>query len=668
MNQKDLKYCTILKTNINVTNMEDTIAYITENLERLKGDYICVSNVHTTVMAFRDKEYRMVQNSAAMALPDGQPLSIVSRGRGYTEAQRVPGPDLMPKILDLSQENGYSHFFYGSSPETLDQLKKAMLAKYPKLRIAGMYAPPYRELTREEDENAIRMINESGADFIWVALGAPKQEKWMYEHREKVNGLMLGVGAAFDFIAGTAKRAPMWMQKMCLEWVFRIIQNPRRMIPRYLNTNFSFMYHVHQESKALRKRNAEAKEELIRRESAGTGIAEKSVRGKESVGRISKKERLRIAMIGHKRIPSREGGVEIVVEELAVRMAAMGHHVDAYNRYGHHVSGKKYEQEYGWKGRKFYKGVRVYIVPTFRTSKLNAIVYSFFATVRAMFGRYDIFHFHAEGPCVMVWLPKLFHKNIVVTVHGLDWQRAKWGNFASYVIKLGERMAAKYADEIIVLSENVKQYFADTYNRQVTYIPNAIDRPEPKRAQLITEKYGLTKDGYLLSLGRIVPEKGVHYLIDAFLEIDTDKKLVIAGGNSHAVEYMEQIHQMVAKDERIIMTDFVQGQVLEELYSNAYAFVLPSDVEGMALTLLEAMSYGDCCLVSDICENTEVVEDKALIFRHGDVKDLRRQLAYLLTHPEVVEEYRKQSADYICGKYNWDDVVEETLKLYRRKT
>lgn len=644
MNQKDLKYCTILKTNINVTNMKDTIAYITDNLERLRGDYICVSNVHTTVMAFRDKEYRMVQNSAAMALPDGQPLSIVSRGRGYTEAQRVPGPDLMPIILDLSQEKGYSHFFYGSSPETLDQLKKVMLAKYPKLRIAGMYAPPYRELTREEDDDAIRMINESGADFIWVALGAPKQEKWMYEHRGKVNGLMLGVGAAFDFIAGTAKRAPMWMQKMCLEWVFRIIQNPKRMIPRYLNTNFSFMYHVHQESKALRKKSAEARKDSV-----------------------SKKERLRIAMIGHKRIPSREGGVEIVVEELAVRMAAMGHHVDAYNRYGHHVSGKKYEQEYGWKGRKFYKGVRVYIVPTFRTSKLNAIVYSFFATVRAMFGRYDIFHFHAEGPCVMVWLPKLFHKKIVVTVHGLDWQRAKWGNFASYVIKLGEKMAAKYADEIIVLSENVRRYFADTYNRQVTYIPNAIDRPEPRPAQLITEKYGLTKDGYLLSLGRIVPEKGVHYLIEAFSKIDTDKKLVIAGGNSHAVEYMEKIHQMVAKDERIIMTDFVQGQVLEELYSNAYMFVLPSDVEGMALTLLEAMSYGDCCLVSDICENTEVVEDKAFIFRHGDVKDLRRQLVYLLTHPEVVEEYRKQSADYICGKYNWDDVVEETLKLYRRK-
>lgn len=617
--------------------MQDTIAYITQNLDDLRGDYICVSNVHTTVMAFRDAEYRKVQNSAAMALPDGQPLSIVSRSRGYSEAQRVPGPDLMPEILELSQEKGYTHFFYGSTQSTLRQLKEVMLSKYPKLKIAGMYAPPFRELTKEEDEEAVRRINDSGADFIWVALGAPKQEKWMYEHRGRVNGIMIGVGAAFDFIAGTAKRAPMWMQKLCLEWVFRIMQDPKRMIPRYLNTNFAFLYHVHKESSMQRK------EEKKRKNSKG---------------------RLRIAMIGHKRIPSREGGVEIVVEELAVRMAAMGHHVDAYNRYGHHVSGKKYEQEYGWKGRKFYKGVRVYIVPTFRASSLNAIVYSFFATVRAMFGRYDVFHFHAEGPSVMVWLPRLFHKRIVVTVHGLDWQRAKWGNLASYVIKLGEKMAAKYADEVIVLSRNVQQYFADTYHRDVTYIPNAIDRPEPRQAQMITEKYGLAKGEYLLSLGRIVPEKGVHYLIEAFAKIKTDKKLVIAGGNSHAVEYMDQIHRMVAQDERIIMTDFVQGQVLEELYSNAYAFVLPSDVEGMALTLLEAMSYGNCCLVSDICENTEVVEDKALVFHKGDVQDLRRQLEYMLAHPEAVREYGKHSADYICGKYNWDEVVQETLKLY----
>lgn len=632
----ELTYCSILKTNINVTDMDKTIAYITDNLEELRGDYICVSNVHTTVMAFRDESYRKVQNSGAMALPDGQPLSIVSRRRGYSEAQRVPGPDLMPAILHLSEEKGYRHYFYGSTPETLEKLRKVLLDRFPKLQIVGMYAPPFRPLTEEEDQEAVRQINESGADFVWVALGAPKQEKWMYEHRGRVNGLMIGVGAAFDFIAGTVRRAPMWMQKLCLEWVYRICQDPKRMFPRYVSTNFAFLWHVHRESKAIRKE----------RRKAGA---------------------LRIAMIGHKRIPSREGGVEIVVEELSVRMAQKGHRVEAYNRYGHHVSGKKYDDEYGWKGRKYYKGVRVRIIPTFQSSSLNAIVYSFLATLRALFTKYDVLHYHAEGPCAMLWIPKMFGKRVVVTIHGLDWQRAKWGNFASRVIKFGEKMAARHADEVIVLSRNVQQYFKEKYGREVTYIPNGINRPERRKADLIREKYGLEKDGYFLFLARIVPEKGLHYLIEAYQKLDTDKKLVIAGGNSQAVEYMEQIHEMAAKDDRILMTDFVQGQTLEELYSNAYAFVLPSDVEGMALSLLEAMSYGNCCLVSDICENTEVVEDQALHFRKGDVKDLQEKLQYLLEHPDTVERLRSGSADFICGKYNWDEVVDETLRLYRKR-
>ena len=643
--KKELQYCKILETNINVTNMEDTIAYITEHLEQLKGDYICVSNVHTTVMAYRDKAYRRVQNSAAMALPDGQPLSIVSRKRGFLQAKRVPGPDLMPAILDLSQKTGYRHYFYGSTDTTLSALEAVLRRRYPKLQIAGMYSPPFRELTEQEDEEVIRRINESGADFVWVALGAPKQEWWMYEHRNKINALMLGVGAAFDFTAGTTKRSPMWMQKLCLEWVFRILQDPKRMLPRYLNTNFAFLYYVYREGRTIKQGSDFKQEKALRKKS---------------------KKGMRIAMIGHKRIPSREGGVEVVVDELSVRMAAKGHRVDAYNRYGHHVSGKKYDQEYGWKGRKYYKGIRVYIVPTFRRSSLNAIVYTFFATIMALFHPYDVIHYHAEGPCAMLWLPHFLKRKVVVTIHGLDWQRAKWGNFASYVIKFGEKMAAKYADEIIVLSDNVRQYFMDTYQRQVTYIPNGISRPALQGCSTIEEKYGLAKDGYFLFLARIVPEKGLHYLIEAFYELDTDKKLVIAGGSSQAMSYMDQIHQMASKDGRILMTDFVQGQVLEELYANAYAFVLPSDVEGMAMTLLEAMSYGTCCLVSDIRENTEVVEDKAFTFHKGNVQDLRKQLAYLLEHPEEVRQKGSESADFICGKYDWDDVTEQTLALYER--
>lgn len=657
--KQQLEYCSILKTNINVTDMDKTIAYITENLSELKGNYICVSNVHTTVMAFRDEEYRKVQNSGAMALPDGQPLSIVSRKRGYSEAKRVPGPDLMPAMLELSVKTGYTHYLYGSTEETLAKLKETMLQRFPGLQIVGSYAPPFRPLSEEEDQEIIDKINQSGADFIWVALGAPKQEKWMYEHKGKVNGLMLGVGAAFDFLAGTTKRAPMWMQRLCLEWVYRILQNPKRMLPRYLNTNFAFLYYVHKENRVLRKENKRLHQE--QRNSGTFEEAKNGIAGENA----KKKNRMRIAMIGHKRIPSREGGVEIVVEQLAVRMAKLGHRVEAYNRYGHHVSGKKYDDEYGWKGRKFYQGVRVRIIPTFQRSSLNAIVYSFLATVRALFTRYDVIHYHAEGPCAMLWIPKLFGKKVVVTIHGLDWQRAKWGNFASFVIKFGEKMAAKYADQVIVLSRNVQQYFKETYHRDVTYIPNGINRPEKREVNLIHEKYGLEKDGYILFLARIVPEKGLHYLIEAYRQLDTDKKLVIAGGNSQAVDYMNRIHQMVAQDKRIIMTDFVQGQTLEELYSNAYAFVLPSDVEGMALSLLEAMSYGNCCVVSDICENTEVVEDKAVAFKKSDVKDLQNKLEQLLAHPEIVKAYQEKSADFICEKYNWDEVTEQTLSLYR---
>lgn len=373
--------------------------------------------------------------------------------------------------------------------------------------------------------------------------------------------------------------------------------------------------------------------------------------------------KMKIAMIGQKRIPSREGGVEVVVTELSTRLSAMGYRVEAYNRSGYHVSGKEFDDGRG----RLYKGIRIITVPTFKNGKLNAIVYTVLGTFRALFGGYDVIHYHAEGPCIMLWLPKLFGIRVVATIHGLDWQRAKWGNFASYILKAGEKTAARYADEVIVLSRNVQDYFKDAYHRDTHYIPNGVNRPEKKEVREIEKKYGLKKDGYILFVARLVPEKGLHYLIEAFRGIDTDKKLVIAGGSSHSFEYMEKVQEMASKDKRVLMTDFVQGRILEELYSNAYVFVLPSDIEGMAISLLEAMSYGNCCLVSDIKENIEVVGEKAETFAKGDVEDLKKKLTGLLKSPGTVDKYKKESSGFICSKYSWDDVMEQTLALYRNK-
>lgn len=369
---------------------------------------------------------------------------------------------------------------------------------------------------------------------------------------------------------------------------------------------------------------------------------------------------LRIAMIGHKRIPSREGGVEIVVNELSERLVKQGHEVTCYNRRGHHVSGVDFDS----KKTKEYNGIKIKNVWTIDKKGLAAMSSSFFAAICAALGRYDIVHFHAEGPCFMLWLPKLFGKRCIATIHGLDHQRAKWGKFAAGYIKCGEKCAVKYADEIIVLSRNVQEYFREKYARNTVFIPNGVSSQLFAASEEITEKYSIKKDEYILFLGRIVPEKGVKYLIEAYKKINTDKKLVIAGGSSDTKTFEEEMKVLAGEDSNIIFTGFVQGRILEELYSNAYLYVLPSDLEGMPLSLLEAMSYGNCCVTSDIPECTEVVGNHGISFRKSDIDDLSEKLQMLCDNQDTVNEYKAKAAEYVCKKYNWDDVTYKTLQLY----
>ena len=370
---------------------------------------------------------------------------------------------------------------------------------------------------------------------------------------------------------------------------------------------------------------------------------------------------MKIAMVGHKRVPSREGGIEVVVEELSTRMVALGNEVTLYNRKGHHVAGA----EYDIKPIEGYKGVKIKYVPTIERRGLAAVTSSFFGCLFAAVGHYDVVHVHAEGPAKFCWIPKIFGKKVVVTIHGLDWQRSKWGNFASRYILSGEKSAVKHADQIIVLSKGVQDYFTKRYNRATVYIPNGVNRPVVLPADEIKRKWGLEKNSYILFVGRIVPEKGIKYLLKAWELIKTDKKLVLAGSPSDTQEFNSEVHKLA--DDRVLFTGFTQGKALEELYSNAYLYVLPSDLEGMPLTLLEAMSYGNCCLTSDISECTEVVEDKAVTFHKSDTRDLKNKMQYLISESAVVERYKATACDFICNKYNWNDTVIRTLETYREK-
>lgn len=375
---------------------------------------------------------------------------------------------------------------------------------------------------------------------------------------------------------------------------------------------------------------------------------------------------MKIAMIGHKRIPSREGGVEVVVEELSTRLVKDGYQVDVYNRKGKNVQDKNADNDK--KKIKKYNGIRIITIPTINAKGIDALIYSIFATIRALLGKYDVIHFHAEGSCAMLWLPHLFRIKTVVTIHGLDWQRAKWGGLATRYIKFGEKIAAKYADEIIVLSKGVEKYFKEKYNRNTNFIPNGVNVPNIREPNIIKKKYGLKRNDYILFLARIVPEKGLHYLIEAYKKIKTDKKLVIVGGSSHTNDYLSRIKEMVKENSNIIMTGFVQGEELDELYSNCYLYCLPSDIEGMPLSLLEAMSYGNCCLVSNIEENLSVIEEKGISFEKSNESSLEEKLLYALNNPKLVKKIKEKSREFICNRFNWDDSCYNTEQLYLKIT
>ena len=372
---------------------------------------------------------------------------------------------------------------------------------------------------------------------------------------------------------------------------------------------------------------------------------------------------MKVAMIGHKVVPSRRGGIENVLTSLCPLLAESDVDVTCYNR-----STDKVENEYiNMVDHNKYRGVTLKKAWTIEAKGISAMISSFTAAISATFAGFDVLHFHAEGPCAAMWIPKMFGKRCVATVHGLDWQREKWsGSFASKYIKFGEKVMVKCADEIIVLSESAKAYFKETYNRDTVLIHNGMDKPTIKQAEKIIELYGLSKGDYICTVSRLTAEKGLHYLIEAYNKIKTDKKLVIAGDTSDTDEYVAYIKQMAGDNPNIIFTGFISGDILKEIYSNAYIVAVPSDIEGMSISLLEALAYGNAVLCSDIPENTLVTEDKAINFKKSDVADLQNKLQNMCDDNLCVENLKHGVDDFILEKYNWNDVAVATRNLYEK--
>lgn len=232
----------VLDSHIDATNWDDALTSIVTWGAQHQSRYVTLCNVHSVVTASQNVAFREVIARADLALPDGAPVAWALRRSGHPDQQRLNGPDLMWRYLGVANEIGQSVFFFGSSDDTLAKLRTRINESFPRLCVVGMVSPPFRELTPDEDQAYIDQINQSGAHVVFVGLGCPKQEIWMAQHRGKIHAVMLGVGAAFDYHAGTIQRAPVWMQKVGLEWFHRLCSEPRRLAKRYAVTNTVFVY------------------------------------------------------------------------------------------------------------------------------------------------------------------------------------------------------------------------------------------------------------------------------------------------------------------------------------------------------------------------------------------------------------------------------------------
>lgn len=365
---------------------------------------------------------------------------------------------------------------------------------------------------------------------------------------------------------------------------------------------------------------------------------------------------MKIAFIGQKGIPTKTGGVERQIEDLALNLVKNGHEVFVYAR-----------ASYNTEHLKEWNGVKIITVPSVPSKNLDAITATFFACLDLIRRKYDIIHFQSIGPASMIWLARIFNPRtpIVFTFHCQDYHHQKWGGFAKLYLKFGEKVGNLIATKVIITSHALLRYAKEKYHNDPVYIPSSAKLYDLVAAQEITAKWGLEKDNYIAYIGRLVRHKGVHYLIKAYQEIKTDKKLVIVGEGSYTDDYVKELHDLAGDNKNIIFTGNQSGQVLRELFSNAAIFVQPSESEGLSFALLEGMAYERPCLVSDIEPNLEALADTGVSFKSGDYLDLKNKLQGMLDNQESLSVLGTSALARVKAEYDVDNIAKQTIGLYQ---
>ena len=615
-----MRSLSILGTPVHCATYESAVGEV----KRLAGlpapAAVSASNTHIISLARHDPTFGDVMRRFDLVLPDGYPLVWQLNRKGGGLKDRVYGPYLMKQVL-LNTPRPFRHAFFGGSEDCLQRLTLEMKMLQPDIDIVDQISPPYREWTEEEEAGFARRIAESGADFIWVALGGERQERWIIRNLHRYQrGVFFAVGDAFELLAGSRPFAPVWMQRRGLTWVYRLAQEPRRLWPRYFKFNSLFLYFLGRDAVLGPPRLGDAK--------------------------------VRVAFLGSRGVPARYSGFEVVVEELGSRLASRGYDVTVYNRY----------PRFRAAGRSL-KGMRLITLPTIPTKSLETIVHTTLSSIDAIFRRYDLIYLCGVGNSILAAILRWFGLKVLINVDGADFRRAKWGTFGRQWLKMSEVWATRLADRVIADNREIVTRYQRDYGVTPDYISYGCQLRLGRTRAGELESWGLAPDQYILHVSRLSPENEADLLLEAWKDYRGPLRLVITGSHHYERSYYDRLLSLA--DDRVIFTGARFSRAYVELSQNALFFVMPAAIEATRLVLLDQMAMGKAILFKDSPATREVVGETAAAFDpDGGAAALTERLEFLSANPAHCARLGALAYARAEERYSWDAVLEQYRKMF----
>ena len=584
---------------------------------------VAACNTHIIALARQKPDFRAALQKFDVLLPDGMPLVWSMRRKGADLKDRVYGPYFMQQAI-RGLPRPWKHFFFGGTEACLRQLCEACRQIQPEVDIVGTFSPPFRQWTEKDETEFAEIIRNSGADFIWVALGGDRQERWIAKNLGRhAKGVFLAVGDAFELLAGRRAFAPVWMQRAGLTWLYRLLQEPRRLLPRYLKFNSLFVYY------SLRERFL--------------GEAALSEEGKQSV-----------AFLGCRGVPARYSGFETLVEELGARLAERGHAVTVYNR----------EHFYPDRPRE-YRGMRMAYLPSIQTKSLETITHTLLAVIHAAVRKFDVVYLCGVGNSILASILKMAGSRVIVNVDGDDFRRQKWHPFARWWLKQSEGWATKSSDVVIADNQTVVDRYRRDYGFQTTYLSYGAPVRGGKAGTEALRRLGLRAGEYVLYAGRLTPENRPDLLIRAYEKVKSDWPCVIVGGAGYETEYGRELKRLAQK--RILLAGPIYGEGYRELSLHCGIFVLPGTVEATRLVLLDQMGFGSAIVYHDCAATREVIGKAGMPFGPVNAESsLAARLNELILLPAEREKLKAAALERARIHYNWEKVTDEYEKILER--